>query len=96
MAQKRISKGASAPIAIRVKTSVILDREAYKTLGAASLWLDKDNSELMQMLIKEHLSEYAVTKNGRKTDGPVIPSTYVESANDSHQINLSASPALLG
>jgi microcystin degradation protein MlrC len=91
VAKKQKSKDAQVAKTGRVKTSVILDASAYRTLGAAALWENKDNSAMMQMLIDTYLSDYAVTFKDRKTGGPVIIAASNDRPGEGQGANNSAS-----
>lgn len=76
---KSTSQKASVP-AGKIKTAISLSPKAFRRLGAASVFLDQNQSELIESLISTHLAGYRVVNDGAKSTAPAMPiSSVVES-----------------
>lgn len=78
--------GKAAPAAAKIKTAVSLSPRAFKRLGAACVFLDSNQSDLIESLISTHLSGYRVVNDGAKSAASVMPIT---SATESHGLDSS-------
>jgi hypothetical protein len=82
MAKPASSK--AAPAAGKIKTAISLSPKSFRRLGAACVFLDSNQSELIESLISTHLSGYRVVNDGAKSAVPVMPIT---SATESHGLD---------
>jgi hypothetical protein len=80
------TSGKAAPAAAKIKTAVSLSPRAYKRLGAACVFLDQNQSELLESLIATHLAGYRVVNDGAKSAVPAMP---ISSATESHGLDSS-------
>lgn len=78
------SGGKASPAPGKVKTAISLSPRAYKRLGAASVFLDQGQSEVLESLINVHLAGYRVVNDSAKSAGQATP---ISSVSESHELN---------
>lgn len=71
------TSGKAAPSAAKAKTAISLSLRAYKRLGAACVFLDQGQSEVLESLINVHLAGYRVVNDSAKSAAGAIPVTSV-------------------
>lgn len=48
----------------RIRTCIVIDADSYRRLGSAAVAEDRDQSEIVQLLIDQHLSGYVTQVRG--------------------------------
>ena len=63
----KTTNGKAAAAVGKVKTAISLSPRAFKKLGAACVFLDQNQSELLESLISTHLAGYRVVNDQAKS-----------------------------